>query len=297
MLKKIEDKFYNYSKIVAKQLGPRKALILGFLAKSIDGTRVSSGGKFWFRHSASEIASYYPELIAEITVKRALKELCEKDGILLKKKKGRSYAYAFRNEAYMKVCLSKQNALYFKLDHAIKYDIIPAVIIQNMTYWILKNKQIDNNYSWHKMSSYQMSDLMQVERRTFSAAIKSLVADGVLQFKQDKNGCIGSYKFSKESDFLGKNHQEKMIQHQEKMIPIPGKNDPSYIVSRIVNRELVEDSPSLQSGLTFDSVSKELEELKIKFEFHKVREQCLRPIREQEKKVLELKANEKFYSV
>jgi DNA-binding MarR family transcriptional regulator len=148
----------RYSKQIAKEHGIKEAIILQFIAFNATKHKRDNFGSWWFFHSITDIAEHYKGVISRSAVHRIINKLV-KNGILIMRRNARhrTTSYAFVDDEVRKICLAESDPIYFDIEHA-KIGIAEAILINNISYWIIRNKEIDATYKWHPIpvSSRQM---------------------------------------------------------------------------------------------------------------------------------------------
>jgi len=189
-----QAKVHSFSRAIAEQHGEKAAVILQYLAHHIAKSKQVHDGRKWFFTTLDNLAAVFP-YIKRSTIHDTLNALKDKGllriGDFNKKGYDRTCWYAFDDDDVRKQAQSSR-PLYFKVEDAVKYGIVAAVLLSNLVYWIRENRKEDPGYTWHSMSPRELAKHLPFPKTTLQRALAELVAAKVLKTQEPevKGGAI-----------------------------------------------------------------------------------------------------------
>src|ERR1017187_3935631 len=186
---------HSFSRTIANEHGEKAAVILQYLAHHVAKSKHLHGGKKWFYKTLDDLAVVFPYL-KRSTIHDTLQKLGKWDGPLLiddynKKGYDRTNWFAFRDDNFRQQAQSSKPA-YFRVEDAVKYGIVAAVLLGNLVHWIRENRKQDPKYTWHSMSLGELSKHLPFDKATMHRALKVLVDAKVIKPREteSKRGVI-----------------------------------------------------------------------------------------------------------
>jgi predicted transcriptional regulator len=192
---------HSFSRTIAKEHGEKAAVLLQYLAHHVARSKNDHGGRKWFYKTLDDLAVMFP-YIKRSTVHDTLKSLKDKGllriGDFNKTGYDRTCWYAFADDNVRKVAQSSK-PVYFRVEDAVQYGIVAAVLLGNLEYWILENRKEDPGYTWHSMSPRELAKHLPFPKTTLQRALADLVKAGVLRAKEPEvNGGTTQYALADE---------------------------------------------------------------------------------------------------
>ena len=148
-------KVHSFSRTIAQEHGEKAAVLLQYLAHHVSKSKHVHGGRKWFYKTLDDLAVVFPYL-KRSTIHAILQKLSKENGPLMigdfnKKGYDRTSWFAFRDDNCGKQAQSSK-PVYFRVEDAVKYGIVAAVLLGNLVHWIMENRKQDPKYTWHSMS-------------------------------------------------------------------------------------------------------------------------------------------------
>jgi len=179
------SKTHSFSRTIAQQHGEKAAVLLQYLAHHVAKSKHVHGGRKWFYKTLDDLAAVFP-YIKRSTIHDTLKSLKDKGvlriGDFNKKGYDRTCWYAFEDDNVRKQAQSSEPA-YFKVEDAVKYGIVAAVLLGNLEHWIRENRKEDPGYTWHQILPGELTKHLPFSKSTIQRALRMLVDKKVLRCK------------------------------------------------------------------------------------------------------------------
>jgi hypothetical protein len=178
------SKMHSFSRTIAQEHGEKAAVLLQYLAHHVSKSKHVHGGKKWFYKTLDDLAEVFPYL-KRSTIHDILQKLSKENGPLLigdynQKGYDRTNWFAFRDDNFRKQAQSSK-PVYFRVDDAVKYGIVAAVLLGNLEHWISENRKTDPQYTWHPVSLGELSKHLPFSKATMHRAFKTLVERKVIK--------------------------------------------------------------------------------------------------------------------
>ena len=168
---------HSFSRTIAKEHGEKAAVLLQYLAHHVSKNKHVHGGKKWFYKTLDDLAVIFPYL-KRSTIHDTLKSLKDKGllqiGDYNKKGYDRTCWYAFADDNVRKQAQSSK-PVYFRVDDAVKYGIVAAVLLGNLEHWIRENRKYDPQYTWHRFCLRELVEHLPFPKSTMQRALAKLV--------------------------------------------------------------------------------------------------------------------------
>ena len=138
------DQVHSFSRTIAQEHGEKAAVLLQYLAHHVSKSKHLHDGRKWFYKTLDDLAAVFPYL-KRSTIHDTLQKLGKANGPLMigaynKKGYDRTCWYAFRDDNLRKTAQSSK-PVYFRVDDAVKYGIVAAVLLGNLEHWIRENRK------------------------------------------------------------------------------------------------------------------------------------------------------------
>ncbi len=178
-------KVHSFSRTIAKEYGEKAAVLLQYLAHHVSKSKHVHGGRKWFYKTLDDLAVVFPYL-KRSTIHDTLKSLKDKGvlriGDFNKKGYDRTCWYAFVDDNLRKQAQSSKPA-YFRVEDAVEYGIVAAVLLGNLVHWIRENRKNDPQYTWHQILPGDLVEHLPFSKSTMQRALRDLVKAKVLKIK------------------------------------------------------------------------------------------------------------------
>jgi len=179
-------KVHSFSRTIAKEHGEKAAVLLQYLAHHVSKSKHLHGGKKWFYKTLDDLAVVFPYL-KRSTIHAILQKLGKENGPLVicdynKKGYDRTNGFAFRDDDIRQQAQSSKPA-YFRVEDAVKYGIVAAVLLGNMVHWITENRKSDPQYTWHQILPGDLVEHLPFSKSTMQRTLRDLVKAKVLKIK------------------------------------------------------------------------------------------------------------------
>ncbi len=176
---------FRYSKVLAKTYGVKESVLLQAVAWCVKHFHIEHEDKYWFYTSLDTIHKNSEGVLSRSAIHRLLTKLVS-DGVLLRKNIYHNGCFrsclSFASDAILKEALAKEDCIHFCPNDASEFKSIPAaVVMHNISYWVLRFRETNANYSWHQVAAFGLAKLTGLSTMTVQRAIKKLVATGVLE--------------------------------------------------------------------------------------------------------------------
>lgn len=172
---------HSFSRVLAKEWGVSKAIVLGYLAHKVRRSNNIRDGLPWFYNPVSDIAGRFP-YFAQSTVHGVLKRL-EADGLI---KIGNYNKWSIdRTRWYYvpeEVCdEATRRLIYFDPLVAATTGVSAAVLLRNLQYHIGKLAEAYPGTGSHMMSPAILHKLLPFSASTIKRALKVLELGGYIE--------------------------------------------------------------------------------------------------------------------
>jgi hypothetical protein len=180
------DQIHSVSRTIAQEHGEKAAVILQYLAHHVSKSKHVHGGRKWFYKTLDDLAVVFPYL-KRSTIHAILQRLGKENGPLAigdynKKGYDRTCWYAFADDTVRKQAQSSK-PVYFRVEDAVNYGIVAAVLLGNLVHWIRENRKSDPQYTWHQILPGDLVEHLPFSKSTMQRGLRALVNAKVLKIK------------------------------------------------------------------------------------------------------------------
>lgn len=175
---------HSFSRQIAREHGDVAALLLQYLAHSIETRGVEREGNLWFFHSLSDFKGHYPYLSCS-TINAALKKLIGPvliAGNFNRRKGDLTRWFRFVSEEVFQRALAKTEPVYFESETAEQHGVLEAILVDHLHH---RGRELQSD--WVEFSARAHAERIPYTKQRIQRALDRLVASGVLSRSREPN--------------------------------------------------------------------------------------------------------------